>query len=220
MNYRLIYSSLIERARNQVLDTYHESHHIIPRCLGGTDDESNLVNLTAEEHYLAHQLLVKIHPGHVGLSFAATTMTQSSKYLRRSKNKLYGWLRREHAKNISRTQTGKVYYNNGVKSIKLLPNAEIPEGFVKGRHYSPTKGTTHNRKSSGFAKVDAELNRRRWDKERSIMLEQFGVDTIEQARELVLTYKETLHYRYWVKPMLEKYPFMSKVKLYSLIEKP
>ena len=32
-------------------------HHIIPRHAGGTDDPSNLVYLTIEEHANAHRLL-------------------------------------------------------------------------------------------------------------------------------------------------------------------
>ena len=40
---------------------YTEVHHILPRCLGGTDDPDNLVILTYREHYLAHWLLTKIH---------------------------------------------------------------------------------------------------------------------------------------------------------------
>ena len=32
-------------------------HHIIPRHAGGTDDPLNLVELTVEEHALAHKLL-------------------------------------------------------------------------------------------------------------------------------------------------------------------
>jgi len=32
-------------------------HHIIPRHAGGTDDPSNLVELTVEEHALAHKML-------------------------------------------------------------------------------------------------------------------------------------------------------------------
>lgn len=36
-------------------------HHIIPKCLNGTDESSNLTRLTAREHYIAHLLLVKIH---------------------------------------------------------------------------------------------------------------------------------------------------------------
>lgn len=39
---------------------YFETHHIVPKSLGGTDDKNNLVNLTAREHYIAHLLLVKI----------------------------------------------------------------------------------------------------------------------------------------------------------------
>lgn len=33
---------------------YMEKHHIIPRHAGGTDDDTNLVKLTPEEHYFAH----------------------------------------------------------------------------------------------------------------------------------------------------------------------
>jgi len=32
-------------------------HHIIPKHMGGTDDPSNLVELSVEEHSLAHKLL-------------------------------------------------------------------------------------------------------------------------------------------------------------------
>ena len=36
-------------------------HHIIPRYLGGTDDPSNLIELTVEEHAEAHRLLYEQH---------------------------------------------------------------------------------------------------------------------------------------------------------------
>lgn len=36
-----------------------KNHHIIPKCLDGTNCGSNLVKLTSEKHYLVHQLLVK-----------------------------------------------------------------------------------------------------------------------------------------------------------------
>ena len=74
MNYRQHYTNLISRARNRVLEIYTESHHIIPRCLGGTDDPLNLVDLTPEEHYVAHQLLVKMYPSNRSLIFAAHLM--------------------------------------------------------------------------------------------------------------------------------------------------
>ena len=63
MNYQKIYDQLIEKRKQYPLDKkdcYCEKHHIIPRCLGGSNDKTNLINLTAREHYVAHCLLVKI----------------------------------------------------------------------------------------------------------------------------------------------------------------
>ena len=38
-------------------DFYQERHHIIPKCLGGSNEENNLIWLYAQEHYFAHKLL-------------------------------------------------------------------------------------------------------------------------------------------------------------------
>ena len=42
------------------MEGYLETRHIIPKCLGGTNDPENLIQLTAREHYIAHWLLWKI----------------------------------------------------------------------------------------------------------------------------------------------------------------
>jgi hypothetical protein len=91
VDYRAHYDRLIERARNRMLDGYVERHHIIPRCIGGSDERSNVVQLTAAEHYVAHQLLVKLHPGVRGLIYAATIMCGNAHGQR--SNRLYAWLR-------------------------------------------------------------------------------------------------------------------------------
>ena len=36
---------------------YKERHHIIPKCMGGSDDEDNLIDFNAREHYNAHKIL-------------------------------------------------------------------------------------------------------------------------------------------------------------------
>lgn len=100
MNYKLIYENLINRAKGRVLDTYTETHHIIPRCIGGSDNKENLVELTAEEHRTAHLLLVKIYPKEYGLIKAAVIMSANLNG-NRPKNKLYGWLRRKHSESTS-----------------------------------------------------------------------------------------------------------------------
>jgi hypothetical protein len=68
MNYQLCYTNLTESRRlrgldKDLLDGYYEVHHILPRSLGGSNDESNLVLLTAREHFIAHQLLTKFTTG-------------------------------------------------------------------------------------------------------------------------------------------------------------
>lgn len=54
------YDALITKAQNRTIDGYFEKHHIIPRSFGGNDSKTNLVNLTAREHYVAHALLWKM----------------------------------------------------------------------------------------------------------------------------------------------------------------
>ena len=105
MNYQRHYDLLIERAKVRVLTGYKESHHIVPRCLGGGNEASNLVDLTAEEHFLAHQLLVKIIPGHK-MIFAAHAMMMAGIRTNGPRNKSFGWLRRLNAKAISERRTG------------------------------------------------------------------------------------------------------------------
>lgn len=60
MNYQNIYDNLISRGQTrEPLTEYKEIHHIIPRCMGGTDEKTNLVELTGREHFIAHWLLTK-----------------------------------------------------------------------------------------------------------------------------------------------------------------
>ena len=40
-------------------DLVLHTHHIIPRCFGGTDEKSNLVKLSVEDHINAHLLFGK-----------------------------------------------------------------------------------------------------------------------------------------------------------------
>lgn len=62
MDYLKIYNDLINDAKNNPkIEQYKESHHIIPKCLGGKKSKSNLVKLTARQHFIAHWLLYKIY---------------------------------------------------------------------------------------------------------------------------------------------------------------
>ena len=63
MNYKKNYYDYISYVkslnRSKQDNVYYEKHHILPKSLGGNDEPTNLVLLTAREHYLAHYLLCK-----------------------------------------------------------------------------------------------------------------------------------------------------------------
>ena len=65
MNYKKIYFAIIKNRRENPLplDThsYGEEHHIIPRSFVGGNNKSNVIRLTAREHFVVHFLLYKMY---------------------------------------------------------------------------------------------------------------------------------------------------------------
>lgn len=55
------------RGRFNCGEKYHERHHIKPQCLGGKNNEDNLVDLFADEHFIAHKLLALENPDVIGI---------------------------------------------------------------------------------------------------------------------------------------------------------
>jgi 5-methylcytosine-specific restriction endonuclease McrA len=74
MNYQKIYNDLVFSRQMLNRKVPIEKHHIVPKCLGGNDDLSNLVKLTFREHLIAHRLLTRIYPKHRGLAGAVAIM--------------------------------------------------------------------------------------------------------------------------------------------------
>ena len=141
MNYELQYEKLINRAKDRKINGYTESHHIIPRCMNGTDDKDNLVDLTAREHFIAHLLLLKIYPKQYSLIKALNMMCVGHRE-HRSMNRMYGWLREKFSKEMSLSQSGEKNSQHGtiwihnldLKESKKIPKGDvIPEGWLKGR---------------------------------------------------------------------------------------
>ena len=70
----MLYERLMDRAKGRELLGYTEKHHVLPKCMGGSNDPSNIVRLTAKEHFMAHKMLVRIHPDVAGLWYALIAM--------------------------------------------------------------------------------------------------------------------------------------------------
>lgn len=66
----------------QSTDELVEVHHIVPRCLGGSDAPTNLVRLSLRGHYIAHELLWKCTKGGAQgkLATAFAFMSHCGKY--------------------------------------------------------------------------------------------------------------------------------------------
>ncbi len=74
-----IQNILNTRGRFSCGDEYHERHHITPRCMDGTDDENNLIDLFAREHFEAHRLLALENPDNAKLVYAWWMMSTTIK---------------------------------------------------------------------------------------------------------------------------------------------
>jgi hypothetical protein len=164
MNYQLIYNQLIDKARseNRVKreDRYYESHHILPKCLGGDGKTSqwrthpNIILLTAKEHYIAHKLLYFLHPNNTKLVYAYWAMASYVKEGRqyRITASEYERIREDYSKHKSEqlkgTMTGESnpFYGKKHDTEWVKNHAKYLSENFSGEN-SPLFGTTRSEES-------------------------------------------------------------------------
>ncbi len=129
MNYQKHYNFLVEKAKTRQLpkDLYIERHHIKPCCMNDSNDNDNIVALTAEEHYVAHQLLVKIYPKNHKLLYAANMMS-----LTRASNKTYGWLKRKMSTMLKNRKLSKEHKQK-LRIAATNPSKQIRKNMSQGQ---------------------------------------------------------------------------------------
>lgn len=159
MNYQKIYDQIIDRSKMRQLEGYKERHHIIPRCMGGTDSKSNLVNLTAREHFLVHWLLVEIYPDDTKLQYAFWQMCNSNnqyqdRYIPSSR--IYEYSKMLHSNNMRKLNTGKKFGPKTDETKRKLSEK------LKGRQSIKTEEWKRNI-SIGLKKSYASGNRNKWN---------------------------------------------------------
>jgi hypothetical protein len=173
MDYSAIYARLMARARTRTLTCYKERHHIVPRCMGGGNEESNLAVLTGPEHALAHLLLVKIFPKNQKLVFAAKIMMANANNCRydTTRTKQYGWLKELAAKATGDLHRGSKRTEDQKKRVSdaLKGKPKTPEHVAKvsaalmgkpgtRRGATLTDDTKAKQSAAAFARVDKEEN--------------------------------------------------------------
>jgi hypothetical protein len=127
MNSQRIYNELISRAiletRKKNKDVYYESHHILPKCLGGSNKKDNLVLLTAREHFLAHWLLAKANPDNIKLSYAWNCFSLDNNG-RRPTSRHYKYARIRHAEMVGKNQEAKDKISKTVSTMVWIISPE------------------------------------------------------------------------------------------------
>lgn len=108
MDYLKVYKNLIEDAiNNPKSDKYKELHHILPKCMGGSNEKNNLVRLTAKQHYMAHWLLYKIYKTselvHAWHSMSRIGIGQEERSIN---SRLFEYCKRERSKILSENSKG------------------------------------------------------------------------------------------------------------------
>ena len=174
--YKTWYYAIIQKAKTRLeIDGYFEKHHIVPKCLGGTDDLVNLVKLTSREHYVCHRLLVKMVAGqakykmdsavfmmalqsrnHKGerLTVSSRQYTKlkelhSDSVSARLKGRKLAPFSEEHKRNISKAHTGKTATPEVLAILKK--GRECP--ISKAKRISTMTGKTR----SDEAKINMSL---------------------------------------------------------------
>lgn len=91
------YNAIIEKRKHIVLTENYETHHIIPRCLGGSNETFNLVRLTFREHFVCHRLLTKCMKdvNKAKRMFSAMCMTRSKTTNRINHSRTYDFYREQ-----------------------------------------------------------------------------------------------------------------------------
>jgi hypothetical protein len=115
--------------------SYVEKHHIIPRCIGGSDHRENIVSLTAREHFVCHLLLTKMTTGKVkqAMCWAVGKFAQTNKNQTR---KFTSWEYKKIRENISLARTGTKHSEATRKKMSEKRKGKTPwnKGIKQGPH--------------------------------------------------------------------------------------
>lgn len=147
--YTAIYFSIINRAKTRSLDGYKEKHHIVPKSLGGDNKSSNLVALTAKEHFVCHQLLTKMTDGEakkkmVYALWLLCNLENVSQKRHVANSIVYEKVRIQHAKNVSQKFKGvKKTYSYWLNKNHTV-ESKHKQSLVKQGKNNPMFGRQHS----------------------------------------------------------------------------
>lgn len=162
--YTIWYYKIVNNAKSRKSINKPDRHHIIPKCMGGSNHTDNLVNLTAREHFICHRLLIKMVDSKFKskMIYAAWQQSRSAKFKgARITSRTFAKLREEMSisytgrkrmpftdewkKNMSNSKKGEKNYmfnrNHSIESIEKI--SKNRKGKCTGKN-NPFFNKTHS----------------------------------------------------------------------------
>ena len=146
------YNNIIVNARARDLPKQPgtEVHHILPKCMGGTNSKDNLVRLWAREHFCLHMLLVKMLQDPIlkrKMQFALNSFRRTSQNQQRHKltARQYEIIRRQVSEARSSSLIGNKF---GVGRIVSAETRLKMSNSMRGKNTRPMSEETKQKISS------------------------------------------------------------------------
>jgi hypothetical protein len=180
--YTTWYNNIISNASNRIITGYTETHHIIPKCFGGTNDTINLVILTAKEHFICHLLLTKMvtgrqkyqmvhaarflckHPAHTEYKISS----RSYEYLRKEsaiaqQNKI---ITDEFRQKMSNIRIGKPLSDEHRKKIGDIHRGKVDSDDTRKKKSRSATGRRHTEESKlKMSIIQSTIPHPKWSEE-------------------------------------------------------
>jgi hypothetical protein len=245
MNYLKIYHQIIQRAKfrsNSRKDAkkilgYVEKHHIIPKCLGGSDLEENICFLSAREHFIAHFLLVKLYPNNGKLIYACHRLSVDKQGEKIKSSRIFEIIKKknseyrktlnksncEHIKRQSEKLTGRTKENNeSVRRMAETKSGRTKENDESIRRMAETKSGRTKENHEGTKRQSEKLTGRTKENNESVrrMAETKSKLSLETKIKLV-QFRDTGYsikeIKEWVNKNFPDYTEVSNSGLYKSI---
>lgn len=169
MNYRKIYEHLVKKCRKRDVNKgeYYENHHILPKCLGGSNSKENIVKLTAREHYISHWLLYKMSSnqnerekmGRAWMYMCYGNQLQNKKFT----SKEYERARKHHAQNMrKRWEKDNPAFQRDIKGVNN-PNYGNNWNIEQKKRMSDTK-------KKMWSNINSVYNSKEYRRKRSVAI--------------------------------------------------
>ena len=155
MNYKKLHDLLIGRAKQRIKpDGYVESHHIVPKAMGGSDAKQNRVYLTAREHFIVHWCIAKIYGGNMWTPIIRMRKQHEKNNIQYN-SRLYEIARIAHS-----IQASKIHLNKKRSPATCSKISESLIGKPQPWHSERMKGNILGFANKGKKRPDVTVNQK------------------------------------------------------------